>query len=172
MPEQPSHFWIPAARARIEPVIVQARGDSYIREDLASHSTSLRTAFVRSMELFVDKHDLDLATELIVEISTTADRPISKERQHLRNLGFEIISLSPDAPNVTNLNSTHRSAAVNQKNRPVRRDSGISGKGISLQSTALLRWQSRESSTRRSRLSLRNQRPLASSLFIHPCRQR
>jgi len=94
------HLWIPAERTRTERVEPPQGGDTYHREDVEGHSQRLLDAFSRSLAAFEGKQDLDLATELVVEISTAVDRPISKERQHLRNLGFELLSISPVAPNV------------------------------------------------------------------------
>lgn len=95
-----SHLWIPSERIRYEDVVKGGGGDAFRREDLADHSRRLRETFNRSMEHFRSKADVDIAADLIVEISTTPARPIHKERQHLRNLGFELIALSPEAPNV------------------------------------------------------------------------
>lgn len=94
------HLWIPAGRTRAEIVVPTAGGDTYSRQDLAGHSRRLLAAFTRSLESFSEKQDLDLATELIVQIVTADDRPASRERQHLRNLGFDIISVSKDPPNI------------------------------------------------------------------------
>lgn len=98
MPEP--HLWIPLARTRIEPANAARRGTSYSREDVAEHSRALLTAFSRSMERFSEKHDFDVATDLIVQITTAPGRSVSSERQHLRNLGFEIIAFSEGASNI------------------------------------------------------------------------
>lgn len=101
MPEHPPpHVWIPSAAIRQEVVVPRGGGDTYVRDDHATHSRALLDAFSRSLADFTDKNDFDIATDLIVEIAMAADRPAAKERQHLRNLGFEVIALSPEAPNV------------------------------------------------------------------------
>jgi hypothetical protein len=94
------HLWIPQDRVRVEAVVVTGGGETYIRDDPATHSRALREAFQRSLVEFAAKQDLDIATDLIVQITTAEDRPVSKERQHLRSLGFEILSLSSSEPNV------------------------------------------------------------------------
>ena len=94
------HLWIPPALTRLEPVTKGGGGTSFVRDDPATHSRALREAFIRSSSSFADRHDFDLATELIVQITTAPGWRVAKERQHLRNLGFEIVALSEDAPNV------------------------------------------------------------------------
>lgn len=94
------HLWISNERTRSEPIAVRGGGDSYIREDAVQHSRQLLAAFNRSVESFATKHDFDVASDLIVQITTVAERSIAKERVHLRNLGFEVLALSEDAPNV------------------------------------------------------------------------
>lgn len=71
-----------------------------MRQDVAEHSRALFSAFNRSMERFSEKHDFDVATDLIVQITTAPGRSLASERQHLRNLGFEIIALSEEASNI------------------------------------------------------------------------
>jgi hypothetical protein len=95
-----SHLWIPAALTRIESVVKGGGGTSFAREDPAAHSRALRDAFNRSAAEFADRRDFDVATDLIVQITTAPGWSAGKERQHLRNLGFEIVALSEDQPNV------------------------------------------------------------------------
>lgn len=95
-----THLWIPEHRARFEPVVKGGGGDSYTREDIAQHSKALRAAFEKSADRLSEKRDYDLATDVIVQITTAPDRSIGKERQHLRALGFEVVSLSESQPNV------------------------------------------------------------------------
>lgn len=94
------HLWIPANRTRVEEIVVRGGGDTYSRDDLAEHSRSLLAAFQRSLARFQAKQDVDLTTDLIMQITTVQERNANKERQHLRNLGFQILSLSADTPNV------------------------------------------------------------------------
>jgi hypothetical protein len=95
-----SHLWIPRDRVRIEQITLRGGGDTYHRDDLKTHSKSLLELYRRSIKSFESKRDADIASDLIVQISTATDRPVTKERQHLRNLGFEIIAFSPNEPNV------------------------------------------------------------------------
>lgn len=98
MPEP--HLWIPAALARLEPVVQGGGGASFRRDDLATHSRQLLDAFTRSTAAFAEKHDFDIASDLIVQITTAPGWAAGKERAHLRNLGFEIIALSDTDANV------------------------------------------------------------------------
>ena len=95
-----SHLWISTQRTRLEPVEPPRGGDQHQREDTAAHSVKLLENFAQSLGQLQSKYDLDLATELVVEIAIVLGRPIGKERQHLRNLGFELLSVSPQAANV------------------------------------------------------------------------
>ena len=90
------HLWIPVGLTRVEPVVKAGGGQSFVREDLATHSQALLEAFNRSTALFANRHDLDVATDLIVQITTAVGWSVAKERQHLRNLGFEILAFSED----------------------------------------------------------------------------
>src|SRR5690348_10685301 len=94
------HLWIPSTLTRTEPVRLGGGGDGFVRDDPAAHSAALREAFNRSAAAFADRHDFDIATDLIVQITTAPGWSITKERQHLRNLGFEIVALSEEATNV------------------------------------------------------------------------
>jgi hypothetical protein len=94
------HLWIPVGLTRVEPVVKSGGGQSFVREDLATHSQALLEAFNRSTALFANRHDFDVATDLVVQITTAVGWSVARERQHLRNLGFEILALSEDAPNV------------------------------------------------------------------------
>jgi hypothetical protein len=94
------HFWIPADLTRIEPVVKGGGGTSFVRDDPAAHSRALREAFDRSAATFANRRDFDVATDLIVQITTAPGWSIGKERQHLRNLGFEVVALSEQQPNV------------------------------------------------------------------------
>lgn len=97
MPGHP-HLWIPPDRVRVAPAGAGRGGDSFRREDLAEHSARLLSSFQHSMAQFAGKQDLDLAETVILEITTAPGRSVSAERAHLRNLGFEIISYSSEAP--------------------------------------------------------------------------
>lgn len=94
------HLWIPVALTRMEPVGKGGGGKSYVRDDPDAHSQALRDAFNRSAATFADRHDFDVAADLIVQITTAPGWSVAKERQHLRNLGFEIVALSEGATNV------------------------------------------------------------------------
>src|SRR5687768_9613064 len=94
------HLWIPHGLTRVEPVIRAVGGQSFVREDPATHSRGLLEAFNRSAAMLADKHDFDVATDLIVQITTAPGWSAARERQHLRNLGFEIVALSEESPNV------------------------------------------------------------------------
>ena len=94
------HLWIPSSLARIERVVKGRGGASFIRDDPAAHSQALREAFARSAATFADRRDFDVASDLIVQITTVPTWAANKERQHLRNLGFEIVALSEEQPNV------------------------------------------------------------------------
>lgn len=98
MPEP--HLWIPAALTRVEPVVQGGGGTTFRRDDLAAHSRQLLEAFHRSSAEFAGKHDYDVASDLIVQITTAPGWKAGKERAHLRNLGFEVIALSEEQPNV------------------------------------------------------------------------
>ncbi len=94
------HLWIPAALTRTQPVVKGRGGESFKREDLAAHSHALRDVFNRSAAAFADRRDFDLATDLIVQITTAPGWSVGKERRHLRNLGFEVVALSEKTANV------------------------------------------------------------------------
>ncbi|MDP3937379.1 MAG: S8 family peptidase [Deltaproteobacteria bacterium] len=100
LPDGLPHLRISTALARSEAVVVRGGGDTYTREDVAAHSRALRAAFGRSLQNFEGKLDADLAADLIVQVTTSPGRSAAKERQHLKNLGFEIVSLSSSESNV------------------------------------------------------------------------
>lgn len=94
------HLWIPVERARRSPVGQGGGGTKFTREDVADHSRQLKDRFDRALEHIQAKEDIDVARDLIVEITTAAEWPASREKQHLQNLGFEILAFVPDAKNV------------------------------------------------------------------------
>lgn len=94
------HLWIPQDSARRSPVGQGRGGSAYSREDIESHSRRLRDRFNAALERIRVKEDADVAQDLIVEITTAADWGASREKQHLQNLGFEILSFVPESKNV------------------------------------------------------------------------
>jgi len=97
MPDnRPPHLWIPPDRIRVTPARTGRGGESFVRENPGEHSARLLSTFRASLQQFADKEDLDLATDLIVEITTASGRGVSAERGHLRNLGFQIIAYSAE----------------------------------------------------------------------------
>src|SRR5262249_35145745 len=80
-------------------IVPTAGGDTFVRDDVAAHSAHLSETFRTALRELARTVDVSAASDLFLSVTTHADRPVTRERQHLRNLGMEVVSLQPANPN-------------------------------------------------------------------------
>jgi Subtilase family len=98
MPDQTrSHLRISPERIRQERFAPQVGGASFTRDDYDQHADHLLTVY---QGIFKEVQDLNDARYIFLQIELHQDRTIPSERQHLEKLGFQLVSVSPDARNV------------------------------------------------------------------------